>query len=355
MALNEDTIAAIAKTARDLFDEAETEMLIVVARRLTRGVTQPGWAEAKLAEITLLRRQLARVVATLERRGETAAVEALTKAWSMGQAAAVADLRAVGNQAGVQVAVSRTRLALLIDETVTPIREAARAMLRVVEDVYRVTVAQAAGLVVAGVDTRVTATRRVVRELARNGLGGFVDVAGRRWHADSYAEMAIRSAANRSAALGRMEKLQAAGHDLVIVSDHAQECALCRPWEGKVLSISGRSDDPAARGVPSVDEAIAAGLFHPNCRHTLGIYIPGRTKVPTRTADPEGDRLRQRQRALERQVRGWKRRRAVADATGDVEAAQRAAVKIRERQGVLREFVDSHGLKRRRDREQVLT
>ncbi len=38
--------------------------------------------------------------------------------------------------------------------------------------------------------------------------------------------------------------------------------------------------------------AIADGLMHPNCRHSLNAYLHGATKVPTHTADPEGDAAR---------------------------------------------------------------
>jgi len=56
--------------------------------------------------------------------------------------------------------------------------------------------------------------------------------------------------------------------DLVQVSAHGG-CDLCAPWEGAILSISG--DTP---GYPTVDEAEASGLFHPNCKHAINTLIP---------------------------------------------------------------------------------
>ena len=46
------------------------------------------------------------------------------------------------------------------------------------------------------------------------------------------------------------------------VSGHC--CDKCAVWENRLLSISG-----ATKGLPTVDDAIAEGLFHPNCTHSL--------------------------------------------------------------------------------------
>lgn len=67
---------------------------------------------------------------------------------------------------------------------------------------------------------------------------------------------------------GTANRLTEYGHDLVIVSYHPGACPLCVPWENKVLSITGK-----AEGYPTLDEAKAAGLFHPNCRHAYGLHI----------------------------------------------------------------------------------
>ena len=40
------------------------------------------------------------------------------------------------------------------------------------------------------------------------------------------------------------------------------------PWEGKILSLTGKTPN-----FPTLEEARAAGLFHPNCRHAYGLHI----------------------------------------------------------------------------------
>src|SRR5690606_31642181 len=97
------------------------------------------------------------------------------------------------------------------------------------------------------------------------------------------------------------------GYDLVYVNDSPEECPICRLWEGKVLSITGRTP-----GYPTVDQARADGLWHPNCTHGTSPYIPGLTRLPTNTENPRGYEEKRRQRAIERQIRKWKRREAAA-------------------------------------------
>lgn len=94
----------------------------------------------------------------------------------------------------------------------------------------------------------------------------------------------------------------------------------------------------------------ANGIVVHNCRHQLGAYIEGLTKPMTHTADPAGDAARQEQRRLERGVRQWRRREAVA--MSDQERA-RARAKVREWQQALKAHVDANDLKRLRYREQV--
>lgn len=124
----------------------------------------------------------------------------------------------------------------------------------------------------------------------------------------------------------------------------------CRPWEGKVLSLSGA---PRLDGVPvagTLDQAQASGLLHPGCRHTIGAYLPGFTKLPTDTADPDGYEDRQHLRYLERGVRAWKRREAVAL---DPQAKAHARAKVRQWQARIREHVEETGTKRQPFRESV--
>lgn len=346
MPVSPDMAEQLAKELAATYAEAERRMLEVVARRLERGIDTPGWADAKLAQTTALRRELERIVADLADLTAEQVTAAINRAYAIGQAAGSLDLeqsdRALtaftptGDGAAVRV---------IIEQTLGTLSTTFPPALRVASDTYRDIVSETVRGIATGTQTRRQAAQAALDRFAQRGITGFTDAANRRWDMASYAEMALRTSSGRAAVTGHIDKLSDMGQDLVIVSDAPEECELCRPWEGKVLSISGLTS-----GYPSVREATSDGLFHPNCRHSLGLYVEGFTRKPTRTADPEGDRQRQQQRYLERKVREWKRREAAAL---DPAARARSAAKVREWQAALRVHVETHDRKRLRYREQI--
>lgn len=326
----------LAGAIRDLYAGAETEALERVARRLARGIDRPGWAEAKAAELGALTRELDGIIARLQVEGPALLTSLLQQAYGVGGAAADATLGQASftqvNSFGVEALV-RARLGLL-EQLQLPI-------LRNALDTYRAVVAELSGPALAGAATRRQAAAAVLQRFADAGVSGFVDSAGRSWDLASYAEMTTRTGIGQAHVQGHLDALSARGHDLVIVSDSPDECRICRRWEGKVLSISGTD----ARQ-PSVASARAAGLFHPNCSHSLGAYVEGLTRRFRSTANPLGEAERARQRELERQIRMWKRRQ-VAAAELDPDAAATAARYVQARQAELRTFIEDTG--RRRD------
>lgn len=94
----------------------------------------------------------------------------------------------------------------------------------------------------------------------------FVDAGGHVWDTKTYVAMNVRTNSMRvyndclADTIGR-----ATGGDLVRVSTGGDpDCRLCFPWEGRILSLTGKTKD-----FPTYEEARDAGLFHPNCVHTL--------------------------------------------------------------------------------------
>jgi hypothetical protein len=102
----------------------------------------------------------------------------------------------------------------------------------------------------------------------------------------------------------------------------------------------------------SLEEARAAGLYHPNCRHSLRPFLPGVTRPDPLAAGPRGATYEdtQEQRRLERQVRAWRRREAVAL---DDRARRNAAASVRATQASLAALTASTGLRRQRARERT--
>ena len=340
------------------YAEAERVLLSRIAKALAVGIDGPMWAERKLLEVQLLTARAKVLLTELERATSQSVAEAILVAWNRGSAVAATDLARVLETALSEVVdplPGSRAVAMLVQETTSKVVSTHPRILRATMDAYREVVAKASGQTLLGTLTRRQAAQSALDAFAKRGITGFIDSSGRGWTMESYAEMAVRTATAHAAVAAHVDRLQAFGQDLVIVSDAPQECDLCRFWEGKVLSLSGGTigtidGSGGVRVAGTLPEATAAGLFHPGCRHSLGAYQPGVTKPMHDTADPEGDAARQKLRYLERQVRSWKRTQTVAM---DPAAERKAGAQVRAYQAKIRDHVASSSAKRQPQREGI--
>jgi hypothetical protein len=358
----------LARAVGAIYRDAEAALLEILARALREGIDSPRWAELKLRAIGDVRRAVEQVTDALQHDASGAIGQAIHDAYQRGDRSAIADLMLPeGQRAAALRALPNAPMAdRLAAAAVAEQQPVYRRILRAVPDAYRAIVARVSGGTLLGATTRRQAAQRALDAFAQRGITGFVDSAGRSWEIASYAEMAVRSATGRAAVQGHIDRLEALGQQLVIVSDSPLECPLCRPWEGEILAINGapgphtlRLPDARQVGVTravhvagSLPEARAAGLFHPNCRHSLSLYLPGVTTRPEAPPHPAGATYEdtQHQRYLERQVRFWKRRAAAAM---DDPARARANARVRAYQARIRELTAAKDLPRKRQREQI--
>ncbi|MFJ3867901.1 phage minor capsid protein [Streptomyces nigra] len=356
----------LALGTRDLYAQAEERLLGIIARQLAEGYDAPGWIERKLAAVQVVRRASQAVVDELGKAVTLEVFDAVAEAYNTGHRAAVAELGALSD-AGRRLVDDVTPNAQAVDrlaaETVDLLTERHRSILRAVDDGYRAVVAEVTATPLLGTGTRRQATQDAMQRFADRGIRSFTDVSGRRWQLTSYAEMAVRTSVGRAATEAHMRTLADAGVELVTVSNAPRECPLCRPWEGKVLSLTGggrrtvqvehATEDGRMVAVDvagSLDEARRAGFQHPNCRHSVNAYTPGITPVDTAEPDPDGYEAGQRQRAIERNIRKWKNREAAATTP---EAQRAARAKVRQHQAAMREHLAAHpDLRRIPKREQ---
>lgn len=291
------------------FEEAQLQILQDIARRLARGGAPGRWQLDRLAEITALTNAARSTLGSVPR----STIRALMmRAYLTGSRTAFSEL---GIRHAPAVSELAARVAPLTDGLALQIQAAYAAVLRSTVDGYRAAVQEAVAAQLLGVTTHQQAAQVAVSRMAERGLTAFVDRSGRQWSLDSYASMATRTAAARSNQTGHLATLSERGHNLVMVSTHARECKLCRPWEGKVLST-----DPAIpakdvqRVAGSVDEAQRAGLNHPRCRHRMVAYFPGITRPVDKDSYAAGVSYEEAQRkaADRRRLSEWRRRQAVA-------------------------------------------
>jgi hypothetical protein len=223
---------------------------------------------------------------------------------------------------------------------------------RLDQDIYKIIgPVGGAGQVLPNGFTPQQAQAKAWREFTRRGVTGFTDKSGRDWALSSYVEMAVRTASARAYNASRLQVLQYQGINLCTVSDTGHPCPLCFPWQGVILAVTDDGEHP------TVEQATAAGLFHPNCKHHLSAYFPGFTTLPEPVvwsdAHAAAYKATQKQRALERDIRQAKREALYAL---DPQAAAAARTDIRQSQARLRDFLANNpdlSLLRHSRREQV--
>lgn len=348
MGASPDLARDLARGTRAVYERATTDLVRSIARQVAADTAPSRWRVGKLEALAALTREADETVARLEDAVPGTVDEALTAAYRSGTRGASAEASAAGITATFGRDVDREAITLLVDEALRPHREVFLQIRRSVLDAYDAATERAAVQVLTGTGTRRDAARTALADLADRGITGFRDTAGRRWDLASYAEMATRTSAGHAAVEGHTARLAALDVDLVIVSDSPEECRLCRPFEGRVLSLSGSTRgrlEDGAEVLCSVAEARQRGLYHPNCTHSQSIYLPGITTAPTDTADPVDGALRERQRAYERRVRGWKRRVALDEEVygPDSPEAKRTRQRLRAVHVEFKAWRDEHG------------
>jgi minor capsid protein 2 len=363
-----DVVEQLARDILALFTEAEARLLADITRRVRTGREVPEWAAQKAAAAREMRLAVERMLTQLRAEAGSAAAEAVLAAWQAGAAAGLAQLYDAGALDDGQLVALREVIpgmdaaALLAADLTSRLDALHLRVLRWGQDAYQVAVAAAAPAQLLGTGTTRSAQRAAWDRLVSAGVTGFVDRSGRPWNLSSYVEMATRTATGRAWNEGHLARMDQLGVELVTVSNTTDGCALCSVWQGRILARTGtagpRTVENELTGEPmlvevagTVDEARAAGLMHPNCRHTFLPFIPGVTRLDEPAEhDQAAEDEREHLRALERKVR--KEKRTEAGAFDDA-GRRRAQVRIRELQAEIRDHVAATGLNRRRYREQT--
>ncbi|MDF1498529.1 MAG: hypothetical protein P1P85_04225 [Patescibacteria group bacterium] len=103
---------------------------------------------------------------------------------------------------------------------------------------------------------------KIIKEdLGNRGFTVLLDKGGHSWKLQNYSEMLARThliKANNEATINRALDFDI---DIVEISDHSTECKICMQYEGKIFSISGKSNK-----YPKLD---LQAPYHPNCLHSI--------------------------------------------------------------------------------------
>lgn len=338
-----DELVRLSRRLEQLYADVEVSLLRYIAKRLARGLGDDDWAVKRLGEAGVVRSRARRIVSSLQRERDKEIVRMVVAAHAAGAESAA---RTTGIAATIATVDSEAASRALVHALSGNLSQADLRILRSADDIYRRVIANVTARGLADEFTRRAAAQAALDMFTDMGITGFTDMAGRNWSLTSYAEMAARTSIHNAARQGVIDGVRATGRDLVMISGSPACCDLCAPWEGQVVSLDGMTT-----GYPTLSDAEADGVFHPGCRHTVAPYVEGLTRADYyQQGDPERYAAEQQQRYLERGLRQWKRREALAL---DPTQAQLAQNKIGEWRRRLEEHVTKHDLPREREREQI--
>ena len=173
------------------------------------------------------------------------------------------------------------KLEALIKATKNDFGTAEKAMLRMSEDKYRQIIFNAQVYANTGAGTYEKAVDMATRDFLKAGINCIEYANGARHTVKDYARMAIQTASKRAYLTGEGEMRQSWGISTVIMNKRANACPKCLPFVGKILIDDVWSGGKASDGpYPLMSSAIAAGLYHPNCKDVHTTYFPELDEEP---------------------------------------------------------------------------
>lgn len=94
----------------------------------------------------------------------------------------------------------------------------------------------------------------------------FIDAGGHKWKDETYFRMLARTEIMNAGRAAYDAECAEDGFDIVELDNSGEACEACEKWEGQVFSLTG-----ATKGIPTKQDLIDAGVFHPNCTHSYSV------------------------------------------------------------------------------------
>lgn len=191
---------------------------------------------------------------------------------------------------------NQKRLDALMNAVEHDMKTAQTAVLRYANDKYRQIIFQSQVAASSGALTYEKAVDMATSDFLKNGLNCITYSNGAVHNIVSYADMAVRTASKRAYLMGEGQKRQEWGISTVILNKRFNACPLCMPFEGKVLIDDVWSGGSSKDGpYPLMSSAMAAGLYHPNCKDKHSTYFEGISSKPESRYYEEKPVIKERQ------------------------------------------------------------
>lgn len=96
--------------------------------------------------------------------------------------------------------------------------------------------------VASGAEARTTALRRVIGQLAAEGITGYIDRGGHHWSPEAYINMDIRTTVHNAAVQAQKSRSAEYGVSTFQISSHIGARPLCAPYQGWLCSWTTGGD-----------------------------------------------------------------------------------------------------------------
>lgn len=184
--------------------------------------------------------------------------------------------------------INERSLNAMLDEINTSVHNVQTAILRRADDEYRKALFNSQVYFESGAASLTQAVDMATKDMLARGLSCVQYRNGRMVGAAEYAEMALRTSITRAYLKGQAAMRDEWGINTVLVNKRIRACPKCIKWVNKVYydDVWGNSKIPDDK-YPRLSEAIAGGLYHPNCKDIHTTYFEGITNIPPPLTEEE--------------------------------------------------------------------
>lgn len=217
--------------------------------------------------------------------------------------------------------------------------------------------------VTSGLKTPERAVRDNVYKWVDKGIDTtLIDKGGNSWSLESYSRLVINATAHRTFNDLRLKRMKDFGMGQAMMSSHAAAREACAHIQGTVVNVvtsDNEAYNPKYDSIYNHGYGTFAGTQGANCSHTLTPFDPDvNTDVTPKQYDPDEaikrGKEQQKQRNMERAIRGSKKRLAAAKQFKDTDMEAKMKSRISNQQKNLREFIgDKDYLGRDYSRESI--
>ena len=361
-------LAGLSDDLVEIYSQLEIDILRDMARRLARvgKITEATkWQAQVLTEAGGLKQDIARILHKYDKRIVQEIQEIFNDALIKN---ARADNRIFAEATGRTISDNNAQMMLTtIKKTHEDLSRLTLTSAEVTNKTFLKQANNAYMQVTSGAFDYDTAMKMAANEIAKNGVTTMITYTNNakpvRRSLESAVRMNILTGVNQTASQQTMNNCEALDCDLVEVTAHLGARPEHEEWQGKVYSVSGKSEKYLPFSVCGYGEA--DGICGINCRHSFYPYFEGMEKhysqddldeMSKETVDYNGKSYsryegEQQLRHIERTIRHYKKEVATQDAMGiDNTAARR---KIGEWQAKARDFTEQTGIRRDRAREYI--